>query len=67
MLTGESLCIQRTGSSYCVHLTRKTDKEQHAHERMFYFVILSASSVLPISSIVMQCMPERKNDEYGTY
>src|SRR6185503_17268808 len=34
---------------------------------MFYFVILSASSVLPLSSIVMQCIPERKNNEYGTY
>src|SRR5687768_15813611 len=66
-LRGESLCIQRTSSSYCVHLTRKPDKEQHAYERMFYFVILSASSVLPLSSIVMQCIPERKNNEYGTY
>ena len=36
-------------------------------ERMFCFVILSASSVLPIFSIVMQCIPERKNDEIGAY
>src|SRR5690349_2100735 len=42
------LCIQRTGSADRVPLTRKPDQEQHACERMFYFVILSDSSVLSL-------------------
>jgi hypothetical protein len=43
--------LRSDNTSYRVRLTHKTDKEQQASERMFYFVILSALYILPLSSI----------------